>query len=425
MRLPLAFLFFTICFILSCNNTKIESDFLNPSELNQIDNLIEKAIDKNSIPGAVVLVAKNNQIIYKKSFGIKNPETNDDYQVDDIFRIASMTKAITSIGIMKLWERGLIGLDDPIENYIPEFKNVGILDKFFPKDSTFTIKPTKNKITVRNLLTHTSGLGYGFIDGNPQIKATYVKEKNKFMPEGVLGFSDSDVTIEETIKRMAKMPLHHEPGERFTYAIGIDVVGYLIEIISGETLSEFLEKEIFRPLGMKDTYFYLPEEKKNRLVPILTKKEGQWSIFDDPRYNVNYPVEGAKKFYSGGGGLSSTVEDYYKFLSIFINDGTYNSKKIISPSTNQLIQKDQLIKITNTSDPGLGHGLISGIIRDSDVLTGAKGSEGTIVWGGYFNTAYFADPDQKIIGIIYKQTRLISEPTSVRFNQIIYGALQN
>ena len=190
MRLPLAILFFTIFFILSCNNTNIESNFLNPSELNQIENLIEKAIDKNSIPGAVVLVAKNNQIIYKKAFGIKNPETNDPYQIDDIFRIASMTKAITYIGIMKLWERGLIGLDDPIENYIPEFKNVGILDKFFPKDSTFTIKPTKKKITIRNLLTHTSGLGYGFIDGNPEIKATYVKEKNKFMPEGVLGFSE-------------------------------------------------------------------------------------------------------------------------------------------------------------------------------------------------------------------------------------------
>ena len=175
MRLPLAILFFTIFFILSCNNTKIESNFLNPSELNQIENLIEKAIDKNSIPGAVVLVAKNNQIIYKKAFGIKNPETNDPYQIDDIFRIASMTKAITSIGIMKLWERGLIGLDDPIENYIPEFKNVGVLDKFFPKDSTFTIKPTKKKITIRNLLTHTSGIGYGFIDGNPEIKATYVK----------------------------------------------------------------------------------------------------------------------------------------------------------------------------------------------------------------------------------------------------------
>ena len=424
MKSLVPILFFAICFTLSCNNKKIKPDSLNPIELNQIDNLIEKAIDENSIPGAVVLVSKNNQIIYKKAYGIKNPETNDNYQVDDIFRIASMTKAITSTGIMKLWERGLIGLDDPIENYIPEFENVGILDKFFPKDSTFTIKPTKNKITVRHLLTHTSGLGYGFIDGNPKIKATYAKEKNKFMPGGVLGFSDSDVTIKETIKRMAKMPLHHEPGERFTYAIGIDVLGYLIEIISGETLSKFLEREIFRPLGMKDTYFYLPEEKENRLVPILTKKNQKWSIFDDPRYNVNYPIEGAKKFHSGGGGLSSTVEDYYKFLSIFLNDGTYNSKKIISPSTNQLIQKDQLIKITNNPDSGLGHGLISGIIRESDVLTGAKGSEGTIVWGGYFNTAYFADPDQKIIGIIYKQTQLISEPSSDRFNQIIYGALQ-
>ncbi len=411
--------------IYSCNYKKKESSFLNPTELDQIENLIKKAIDENYIPGAVVLVAKDNQVVYKKSFGIKNPETNDNYQVDDIFRIASMTKAITSVGVMKLWERGLIGLDDPIENYIPEFKNVGILDKFFPKDSTFTIKSTKNKITVRHLLTHTSGLGYGFIDGNPKIKATYEKEKSKFMPEGVLGFSDSDVTIEETIKRMAKMPLHHEPGERYTYAIGIDVLGYLIEIISGQKLSEFLEKEIFRPLEMKDTYFYIPEEKKNRLVPVLTKKEGQWSIFNDTRYNVNYPVEGAKKFYSGGAGLSSTVEDYYKFLSVFLNDGAYKSKKIISHSTNQLIQKDQLIKITNTSDLGLGHGLISGIIRENDVLTGAKGSEGTIVWGGYFNTDYFADPNQKIIGIIYKQTQLISEPTSDRFNQIIYGALQN
>ena len=161
---------------------------------------------------------------------------------------------------------------------------------------------------------------------------------------------------------------------------------------------------------MKDTYFYLPEEKKNRLVPILTKRIRN-GLFLMILIYVNYPIEGAKKFHSGGGGLSSTVEDYYKFLSIFLNDGTYNSKKIISPSTNQLIQKDQLIKITNNSDSGLGHGLISGIIRESDVLTGAKGSEGTIVWGGYFNTSYFADSDQKIIGIIYKNQH-ISEPTS-------------
>ena len=420
-----SFLMIMFFIIYSCNSIPKKSSFLNLTELDKIENIIKKAIDENYIPGAVVLVAKNNQVVYKKSFGIKNPETKDNYQVDDIFRIASMTKAITSLGVLKLWERKLIGLDDPIENYIKEFKNVGILDKFFPKDSSFTIKLTKNKITVRHLLTHTSGLGYGLIDGNPKMKAIYEKEKSKFMPQGVLGFSDSDVTIEETIRRMAKMPLHHEPGERYTYAIGIDVLGYLIEIISGQTLSDFLEKEIFKPLQMKDTYFYIPEEKKNRLVPILTKKEGKWSFFNDARYNVDYPVEGAKKFFSGGAGLSSTVDDYFNFLSIFLNDGTFKSTKIISQSTNQLIQKDQLIKITNISDLGLGHGLISGIIRESDVLKGAKESKGTIFWGGYFNTSFFADPKQKVIGIIYKQTQVKSETSFDSFKQIIYDALQN
>lgn len=418
-------LLFCVFFVCSCNNLEQKSSSLDPSRLIQIDDLITKAIEDNLIPGAVVLVAKDNQVVYKKAFGIKDPSTSDSYKIDDIFRIASMTKAITSVGIMKLWERGLFSLDDPIEKYIPEFNGIGVLDEFNQTDSTFTIKLPKNKITIRNLLTHTSGLGYGFIDQEPSIKAIYFKEKNKFMPNGVLGFSDANVSIGETIKKMAKLPLHHEPGEKFTYAIGIDVLGYLIEIISGESLSEFFDKEFFTPLEMNDTYFYLPEEKKDRLVPVLTKNEGKWSIFHDSRFNINYPIEGAKSFFSGGAGLSSTIEDYYKFLSIFLNDGKYKSKYIISPSTNKLIQKDQLKRITNKSDPNLGHGLISPIIRDSDALIGAKGNKGTIHGGGYFNTAYFADNELKIIGIIYKQTQLISEPTSERLNQIIYGALQN
>ena len=294
-----------------------------------------------------------------------------------------MTKAVTSLGVIKLWEKGLFGLDDPIENYIPEFKGVGILDKFNPKDSTFTIKPTQKKITIRNLLTHTSGLGYGFIDENPSIRAIYYKAKQNFMPDGVLGFSDSDVSIEKTIKEMAKLPLHHEPGERFTYAIGIDVLGYLIEIISGLSLADYFQNEIFNPLQMNDTFFYLPEDKKDRLVPVLHKRKTNGQFLKDTRFNINYPIEGAKRFYSGGAGLSSTVEDYYKFLSIFLNNGKYGSKKIINSSTNNLIQKDQLINITNNPEQGLGHGLISGIVREKDLLIGASGSKGTI-FGGIF-----------------------------------------
>ena len=407
----------------SCQNAETNSSKFDLERLNQIDNLINTSINSNSLPGAVVLVAKNNRIIYKKAFGIKNPTTGEKYKTDDIFRIASMTKAITSLGVIKLWEKGLFGLDDPIEKYIPEFKGVGILDKFNPLDSTFTIKPTQKKITIRNLLTHTSGLGYGFIDGNPSIKAIYHKAKKNFMPNGVLAFSDSDVSIEKAIKEMARLPLHHEPGERFTYAIGIDVLGYLIEIISGLSLADYFQNEIFNPLEMNDTFFYLPEDKKDRLVPVVYKKDNKWSIFEDTRFNINYPKEGAKRFYSGGGGLSSTVEDYYKFLSVFLNNGKYGLKQIISTSTNNLIQKDQLINITNNPEQGLGHGLISGIVREKDFLTGARGSQGTIVWGGYFNTAYFADPNEKIIGIIYKQTQLIDESASGRFSQIIYGAL--
>lgn len=416
------FPFFSLLFF-NCKNVEITSSKFDLEKLNQIDNLINTSIDSDSLPGAVVLVAKNNKIIYKKAFGIKNTITGEKYKTDDIFRIASMTKAITSLGIMKLWEKGFFGLDDPIENYILEFKGVGILDKFNPIDSTFTVKPTRKKISIRNLLTHTSGLGYGFIDLNPSIRAIYYKAKSKFMPNGVLGFSDSDVSIEKTIKEMAKLPLQHEPGERYTYGIGIDVLGYLIEIISGDSLADFFQNEIFNPLEMNDTFFYLPEHKKDRLVPVLYKEKNKWAIFKSKRFNINYPIEGAKRFYSGGGGLSSTVDDYYKFLSIFLNNGKYGLTQIISSATNNLIQKDQLINITNSTDQVLGHGLISGIVREKDLLTGAIGGQGTIFWGGYFNTDYFADPTENIIGIIYKQTQLVDESSSGRFNQIIYGAL--
>ena len=207
-----------------------------------------------------------------------------------------MTKAITSIGVIKLWEKGKIGLDDPIEKYIPEFKNVQILDSYNKKDTTYSTIQTSKSITIRQLLTHTSGIGYDFIDGNPSIKSIYHKEKEKFMKYGVLCFCDQDITIGETIRNLAKVPLHHNPGERYTYGIGLDVLGYLIEIISGKTLDKYFYDEIFQPLEMNDTYFYLPENKYDRLVPVLTKKNKKWVMFEDKRFNINYPIEGAKNF---------------------------------------------------------------------------------------------------------------------------------
>ena len=407
---------FLVLLIIGCtnsNNTKID---LN--RLNSIEELITKDIEQNNLPGAVVLVGDDKGIVYKRAFGIKNPETQEKYKDDDIFRIASMTKAITSIAVLKLWEKGKIYLDDPIEKYIPEFKGVEIFESFNEKDSSYTSKQTTKKITVRQLLTHTSGIGYDFIDGNPSIKAIYHKKKQSFMKNGVMCFCDEDVTIEEAIENLADVPLHHEPGEKFTYGMGLDVLGYMIEIVSGKKLNEFFREEIFEPLEMNDTYFYLPTEKEGRLVPVLTKNENEWVIFEDDRFNENYPIEGDRKFFAGGCGLSSTVEDYYKFLSVFINNGNYKGKSFISKQTNDLIFQNQL-----PEDFGFGVGLAFGVVLDKDLKNGGTGTAGTISWGGYWNTSYFADPNDKVIGVIFKQTQNIPDNSSNIFRRLVVSSV--
>ena len=407
---------FLVLLIIGCtnsNNTKID---LN--RLNSIEELITKDIEQNNLPGAVVLVGDDKGIVYKRAFGIKNPETQEKYKDDDIFRIASMTKAITSIAVLKLWEKGKIYLDDPIEKYIPEFKGVEIFESFNEKDSSYTSKQTTKKITVRQLLTHTSGIGYDFIDGNPSIKAIYHKKKQSFMKNGVMCFCDEDVTIGEAIENLADVPLHHEPGEKFTYGMGLDVLGYMIEIVSGKKLNEFFREEIFEPLEMNDTYFYIPTEKEDRLVPVLTKNENEWVIFEDDRFNENYPIEGERKFFAGGCGLSSTVEDYYKFLSVFINNGNYKGKSFISKQTNDLIFQNQL-----PEEFGFGVGLAFGVVLNKDLKNGGTGTAGTISWGGYWNTSYFADPNDKVIGVIFKQTQNIPDNSSNIFRRLVVSSV--
>lgn len=403
---------FLFLIAIGCTNTK--SSYLNSDRLKKIDDIISEDIKENKIPGAVVLVGNEDKIIFEKAYGIKNPETNEKYNTNDIFRIASMTKAITSVGILKLWEEGKIGLDDPIDKYIPKFENIEILESFNNEDTSYTSKISTKKITIRQLLTHTSGIGYGFIDGNKSIKSIYHKRKQSFMKNGVLCFCDEDITIGETIENLADVPLHHEPGERFTYGIGLDVLGYMIEIVSGKKLDEFFRDEIFTPLDMNDTYFYLPKEKENRLVPVLTKKDDEWVIFEDDRFNVNYPIEGKRKFFAGGCGLSSTVQDYYKFLTVFLNDGKFKGKSFISKQTNDLIFQNQL-----PESFGFGVGLAFGIVLEKDLKNGGTGSEGTISWGGYWNTSFFADPEDKYIGLIYKQTQNIQDDSSDLFRRAV------
>ena len=407
---------FLVLLVIGCTNS--ENSRIDLERLKVVEELLTDDINNNKIPGAVVLVGNEKGIVYQKAFGVKNPLTNEKYSTDDIFRIASMTKAITSVAVLKLWEDGRINLDDPIEKYIPEFKDTEILETFNEKDSSYSSKPSTKKITIRQLLTHTSGVGYDFIDGNPSIKAIFHKKKQSFMKNGVMCFCDEDVTIGEAIRNLAEVPLHHEPGEKFTYSMGLDVLGYMIEIVTGKKLDVFYHEEIFDPLDMNDTYFYLPDSKKERLVPVQTKKDDDWVIFEDDRFNENYPVEGKRKFFAGGCGLSSTVEDYYKFLSVFLNNGKYKGKSFIGKQTNDLIFQNQL-----PESFGFGIGLALGIVIEKDLKSGGTGTAGTLLGGGYWNTSCFTDPNDKVIGIIFKQTQKISDNSSNLFKRAVVSSI--
>ena len=407
---------FLVLLVIGCTNS--ENSRIDLERLKVVEELLTDDINNNKIPGAVVLVGNEKGIVYQKAFGVKNPLTNEKYAIDDIFRIASMTKAITSVAVLKLWEDGKINLDDPIEKYIPEFKDAEILETFNEKDSSYTSKPSTKKITIRQLLTHTSGIGYDFIDGNPSIKAIFHKKKQSFMKNGVMCFCDEDVTIGEAIRNLADVPLHHEPGEKFTYSMGLDVLGYMIEIVSGKKLDVFYREEIFDQLDMNDTYFYLPDSKKERLVPVQTKKDDNWVIFEDDRFNENYPVEGERKFFAGGCGLSSTVEDYYKFLSVFLNNGKYKGKSFIGKQTNDLLFQNQL-----PDTFGFGIGLALGIVLEKDLKNGGTGTAGTLLGGGYWNTSCFTDPNDKVIGIIFKQTQKIPDNSSNLFKRAVVSSI--
>ena len=407
---------FLVLLVIGCTNS--ENSRIDLERLKVVEELLTDDINNNKIPGAVVLVGNEKGIVYQKAFGVKNPLTNEKYAIDDIFRIASMTKAITSVAVLKLWEDGKINLDDPIEKYIPEFKDAEILETFNEKDSSYTSKPSTKKITIRQLLTHTSGIGYDFIDGNPSIKAIFHKKKQSFMKNGVMCFCDEDVTIGEAIRNLAEVPLHHEPGEKFTYSMGLDVLGYMIEIVTGKKLDVFYREEIFDPLDMNDTYFYLPDSKKERLVPVQTKKDDDWVIFEDDRFNENYPVEGKRKFFAGGCGLSSTVKDYYKFLSVFLNNGKYKGKSFIGKQTNDLIFQNQL-----PESFGFGIGLALGIVLEKDLKSGGTGTAGTLLGGGYWNTSCFTDPNDKVIRIIFKQTQKISDNSSNLFKRAVVSSI--
>ena len=395
--------------------TSLDKAGMSDDRLNRIGEMIEKAIDEKQIPGAVALVARNGKVVYHKAFGMANSELGIDMNPDDIFRIASQSKAITSTAVMMLWEQGLFRLDDPISKWIPGFKDAGVLDTFNEQEGTWTTKPADKPITIRHLLTHTSGIGYGVIDGDPRFKKIYDKA-------GVTDlFTTEKITIGESVKELAKLPLHHNPGEKFTYSEGLDVLGYFIEIVSGKPFDVYLHDHLFEPLGMADTGFYLPEEKAGRLVSVQKLEDGKWVRYPVTFYDPDYPIKGARTFFSGGAGLCSTAKDYATFLQMYLNGGELNGVRILSRTTIETMMLNQTGELFGGGDKY--YGLAFSVLTEKGQAKGGLGSPGTFDWAGYFNTQYFADPKQNIVGILMKQTRGGNDQSGRKFRLLVEAAV--
>jgi CubicO group peptidase (beta-lactamase class C family) len=374
-----------------------EAGGFSSKRLTRVDEMLKEYVDQGRMNGAVAMIVHDGKIVYYKNFGYNDLDTKTPLQKDAIFRIASQTKAITSVAVMMLHEEGKFMLDDPISNFIPEFKHPKVLDKYNKADTTYTTVPAKREITIRDLLTHTSGLGYAQI-GSSEAKNIYYKA-------GIVGgIGIPEFVLADKMKVLGGLPLFHQPGEKWTYGLNTDVLGYLVEVVSGMSLKDFLQKRIFEPLGMKDTYFYLPADKQNRLVMLYREDSVSKKPVKMPeRLNLygdmyrDYPKKNGT-YYSGGAGLSSTIYDYAIFLQMMLNGGEYNGKRLLSHNSVRMMTMNQIGDINRGPNKfGLGFGITTE--KGSAVL---PTQEGTFEWGGMFATTYWVDPKEKLIGLVYR-----------------------
>jgi len=384
--------------------------------LSLVDSLVNDYVKKDWVKGVVTLVIKDNQLVQYKGYGYLDADTKKPMPNDAIFRIMSQTKAITSVGIMMLYEEGKFTLDEPIADFIPEFKNPVVLDKYNAADTTYTTVPAKRDITFRDLLTHTSGIDYAAI-GSDEMKAIYAKAG---IPSGL---GKMNGTLLGSMKILAKLPLKFQPGEKWQYGLNTDLIGCLIEVISGMSLEVFLTKRVFEPLGMKDTYFNLPQSKASRLAAVYTEDDNhkiiKWS-HTFRNIDPDYPLMD-KTFFSGGAGLSSTAYDYAIFLQMLLNKGRYNGKQLLAPRTVELMTSGQLdAGMFGDNNFGLGFEIVTekGAAKESR-------NKGTFSWGGYYGTTYWADPKANLVCLIMTQHTPNSHgDLAAKFENIVYSSLK-
>jgi CubicO group peptidase (beta-lactamase class C family) len=373
-------------------NALPESLGLSSARLSRIDTVMNAAVKSGIMPGMVALVARHGKIAYLKSFGLKDVAAKTTMTNDAMFRIASMTKAITTVAVMTLYEQGHFLLSDPVSKYIPEFKQPKIAVKSATGDSVVLV-PAKSEITIRQLLNHTSGITYG--DG---VLAPYYTKAGM-----TVGLLPTAGTLKDKITALAKLPLIAEPGTEFHYGMSVDVLGYLVEVISHMTLDQYLRKNIFDPLKMKDTYFTVPKEKFARMASLY-----QLNGTTLQKVTKYFPYPALQNYYSGGAGLVSTAANYVRFAQMLLNNGQLDGTRILSRKTVEMMHANSigdLFIFTSFKHNGImgdkfGYGF--GIRTERGVYDELE-SIGAYGWDGAFYTRFWIDPKEDLIGIFLSQ----------------------
>ena len=395
---------------------KPENVGLSPGRLERIGGAVQQSIDDKRIAGMVTLVVRHGRIAWFDARGKADREAGKAMQKDSIFRLCSMSKPIISAAVMELYEEGKFMLEDPISKFIPEFKDPKVLVK--PATGAPYTIPATREITIRDLLRHTSGLTYQW---DADLGKAYVDAN---VASGLVQY---DGTIGDSVKRLAALPLLFNPGDRWNYSLSVDVLGRLVEVVSGMPLDQFLRTRVFEPLGMTDTCFYLPPEKVDRLATVYTYYDGKGlARFPDTPivegtlvYSADYPYKGPRKLFSGGAGLCGTAMDYARFCQMMLSGGKLGDARILSRKSVELMSHDQLGKISPEMGFGLGFG-----------IDGAKaplkelGSSGSYNWGGFYYTSFEIDPKEDMIIISMAQLHPTGDiDLSGEVNVLAYQAL--
>jgi CubicO group peptidase (beta-lactamase class C family) len=385
-----------------------ESVGMSSTRLAGLTTGMKELIDSKIINGDVIAVARDGKVVYFEAAGQRDVEKSAPMTKDTIFRLYSMTKPITGVAMMMLYEQGKWDLGDPVSKYIPEFKDLKVA-KVDPMSGEMTEVPANHPMTMRELMSHTSGLTDA--SGKTAVDEMYIKDK----------VFDTSKPMQVMIDKLAKIPLLFQPGERWHYSYGTDVQGYLVEKLSGQSLPEFFKNRIFVPLGMKDTAFYVPKEKRNRFAVFYNRdKDGKLVPMPGIAEHLEPPV-----LPSGGEGLVSTVADYTRFCQMLLNGGELDGVRLLSPLSVKLMRANGLPSSAREIDPdgGWGFGIDFGILEKPAQAWGYS-SEGTIFWGSYAGSMFWIDPVYKLVVVVMTQ-QLFSDMPDVmsRAHALAYQAI--